>query len=121
MAAEQLGVTSAEEDVAIAKNLLAMAERDKLSIRELYKRMAAGNSGYLLVGTAEDIVDSMQSWFEAGAADGFNICPATLPQGMDDLSEFILPELRKRGLFRTDYESGTLRGNLGLQPLRYGD
>ena len=106
---------------SIAKNLLAMAERDKLSIRELYKRMAAGNSGYLLVGTAEDIVDSMQTWFEAGAADGFNICPATLPQGMDDLSEFILPELRKRGLFRTDYESGTLRGNLGLQPLRYGD
>jgi FMN-dependent oxidoreductase (nitrilotriacetate monooxygenase family) len=106
---------------SIARNLLEMAERDKLSIRDLYKRMAAGNSGYLLVGTAEDIVDNMQSWFEAGAADGFNICPATLPQGMDDLSEFILPELRKRGLFRTDYESGTLRGNLGLRPLRYGD
>ena len=106
---------------SIAKNLLDMAEREKLSIRALYKRMAAGNSGYLLVGTAEDIVDSMQSWFEAGAADGFNICPAILPQGMDDLSEFILPELRRRGLFRIEYEASTLRGNLGLKTLRYGD
>jgi len=38
---------------------------------------------------------------------------------MNDLSEFILPELRKRGLFRTEYEAETLRGNLGLKPLVY--
>jgi alkanesulfonate monooxygenase SsuD/methylene tetrahydromethanopterin reductase-like flavin-dependent oxidoreductase (luciferase family) len=94
-----------------------MAKRDNLSIRQLYKRMAAGNSGRLLIGTAEEIVDDMEAWFREGAADGFNICPATLPQGMDDLSEFILPELRRRGLFRTEYESTTLRGNLGLAPL----
>lgn len=105
---------------SIAQNLLAMADRDKLSIRALYKRMAAGNSGWLLIGTAEEIVDEMQAWFEGGAADGFNICPATLPQGIDDLTELILPELRRRGLFRTEYEAATLRGNLGLSPLKHG-
>ena len=59
-------------------------------------------------------MDDLQHWFETGAADGFNICPPILPQGMADMSRFILPELRRRGLFRTDYEGATLRQNLGL-------
>jgi hypothetical protein len=63
----------------------------------------------------------METWFKEGAADGFNLCPAILPGGLDDFVALILPELRKRGLFRTEYASSTLRGNLGLQPLRFGD
>ncbi|MFM0369160.1 LLM class flavin-dependent oxidoreductase [Paraburkholderia aspalathi] len=105
---------------SIAENLLALAHRENLTIRQMYKRVASGNN-WQIVGTAEDIVDEMEKWFRAGAADGFNICPATLPQGVDDLTQYILPELRKRGLFRTEYEANTLRGNLGLQPLHFGD
>jgi hypothetical protein len=68
-----------------------------------------------LVGTPQDIADDMQLWFESGAADGFNICPATLPGGLDDFAELVLPELRRRGLFRQDYEGTTLRSHLGLK------
>ena len=106
---------------SIADNAIKVARAENLSIRQLYQRLGAGNMGRMLIGTAEDIVDDMESWFKAGAADGFNICPATLPQGIDDLSTFILPELRRRGLFREEYEGSTLRANLGLAPLSFGE
>jgi alkanesulfonate monooxygenase len=57
----------------------------------------------------------MQEWFEAGAADGFNITPTVLPEGIDDFVELVVPELQRRGLFRTEYEGRTLRENLGLR------
>jgi FMN-dependent oxidoreductase (nitrilotriacetate monooxygenase family) len=101
--------------LSIARNLAAAARKDKLSIRELYRMMAAGNTLRYVVGTPQDIADDMQQWFEAGAADGFNICPAILPGGLDDFAELVLPELRQRGLFRHDYAGTTLRGHLGLK------
>jgi hypothetical protein len=60
--------------------------------------------------------DEMEARFRAGGADGFNIMPATLPGGLDDFIELVLPELRRRGLFRQDYEGRTLRGHLGSRP-----
>ena len=101
--------------LSISRNLLAVARRDNLSIRQLYRSMAAGTTGRYIVGTPKDIADDLQQWFEAGAADGFNICPALLPAGLDDFAELVLPELRRRGLFRTDYAGTTLRDNLGLR------
>jgi hypothetical protein len=59
----------------------------------------------------------MQEWFEAAACDGFNITPATLPGGGEDFVEMVVPELQRRGLFRTEYEGRTLRENLGLRPV----
>jgi len=57
----------------------------------------------------------MQEWFEAGAADGFNITPTVLPEGIDDFVALVVPELQRRGLFRSEYEGRTLRENLGLR------
>jgi FMN-dependent oxidoreductase (nitrilotriacetate monooxygenase family) len=90
------------------------AEREKPTIREMYLR--AGITGNARVGTAEDIADTMQEWFESNACDGFNITPATLPGGGEEFVEMVLPELRRRGLFRNEYEGKTLRENLGLRP-----
>ncbi|WP_320534031.1 LLM class flavin-dependent oxidoreductase [Robbsia andropogonis] len=104
---------------SIAENLLALARRDGLTIRQIFKRVASGNN-FHLIGTASDIVDVMEDWFRRGAADGFNIRPPTLPHGIDDLVRFVLPELRRRDLFRTEYEARTLRENLGLGRLEYG-
>jgi FMN-dependent oxidoreductase (nitrilotriacetate monooxygenase family) len=101
---------------SMAKNLLALARRDNLTIRQLYTTIAAGFGGRVLVGTAEQIVDSMEEWVANDAADGFNLCPPVLPLGLDETVEFLLPELRRRGMFRTEYEGPTLRENLGLQP-----
>jgi hypothetical protein len=56
----------------------------------------------------------MQEWFEAGAADGFMLSGAVLPDGLTDFLDYVLPILKERGLFRTEYEADTLHGNLGL-------
>ncbi|MFC7690458.1 hypothetical protein ACFQY5_13530 [Paeniroseomonas aquatica] len=98
----------------MAANNLALARRENLTIRQLYSRIAAGFGGRVLVGTPEMIVDNMVEWMEAGAADGFNLCPPVLPLGLDDFVEMVLPELHRRGLFRTEYEGTTLRENLGV-------
>ena len=67
-----------------------------------------------MVGTASDIADELQSWFEGGAADGFNVMPPTLPEGLDDFCRLVVPELQRRGLFRQRYEGQTFREHLGL-------
>jgi hypothetical protein len=63
----------------------------------------------------------MEQWFKEGACDGFNLMPPFLPGGLDDFVALVLPELRRRGLFRTEYEGRTLREHLGLErpPSRY--
>ncbi|MEK8127080.1 LLM class flavin-dependent oxidoreductase [Paenibacillus filicis] len=91
-----------------------IADREQLTIRQLYERYA-GNRGHLQVrGTPEQIADVMEEWFVAGAADGFNILPPYLPGGLDDFVDLVVPELQKRGLFRTEYEGTTLREHFGL-------
>jgi alkanesulfonate monooxygenase len=56
----------------------------------------------------------MEEWFRRDGCDGFNLMPPFLPGGLDDFVELVLPELRRRGLFRTEYEGRTLREHLGL-------
>jgi N-acetyl-S-(2-succino)cysteine monooxygenase len=97
-----------------AKVLLDLARRDDLTIRQLYLRVSAGRGHHTVIGTPAQIVDTMQSWVAAGAADGFNIIPTHLPAGIEDFVELVVPELQSRGLFRHEYESATLRGNLGV-------
>ncbi|WP_246503896.1 LLM class oxidoreductase [Plastoroseomonas arctica] len=103
---------------SISKNLLALARREDLTIRQLYTRIAAGFGGRVLIGTPKDIVDDMHEWVAGEAADGFNLCPPVLPLGLDDFVALVLPELRARGMFRHDYTGLTLRENLGLTPPR---
>lgn len=97
------------------------ARREKLTIRQLYKRFAASRGHLSVVGTPGDIADVMQQWLEGGAADGFNIMPTIFPSGLDDFIDLVVPELQRRGIFRNQYEGSTLRQNLGLNkpPSRY--
>ena len=68
-----------------------------------------------MVGTPEQIADRMEQWFRNEGADGFNLMPPSLPGGIDDFVEQVVPVLQRRGLFRTEYEHRTLRGHLGLE------
>ena len=61
-----------------------------------------------------EVADGLEEWFVAGAADGFNLLPATFPEGLNLFVDLVIPELQRRGLFRTEYEGRTLRDNLGL-------
>jgi alkanesulfonate monooxygenase len=96
------------------KVIVDLARRENLTIRQLYKRVIGQRAHRTVCGTASEIADTLQHWFEAGAADGFNLLPLTFPQGLDDIVDRLIPELQRRGLFRTEYEGTTLRDNLGL-------
>ena len=95
--------------------LVDLARRENLTIRELYLRIAGARGHWQLVGTAEQIVDQLEDRFVNYGADGFNIMPPIVPGGLTDFIELVIPELRRRGLFRTEYEGATLRENLGLK------
>jgi len=94
--------------------LTQLAQGENLTIRQLYERIAGGRGHLTVVGTAAQVADQMQLWFENEAADGFNLMPPTLPGGLDDLLDLVVPELQRRGLFRKAYDSTTLRGHLKL-------
>jgi N-acetyl-S-(2-succino)cysteine monooxygenase len=91
-----------------------LAGREKLTIRQLYLAVAGARGHRTIWGTPVQIADQLEEWFINDAADGFNIMPPYLPGGLDDFVELVVPELRRRGLFRTEYEGRTLRENLGL-------
>jgi hypothetical protein len=67
-----------------------------------------------MIGTPQDVADQMQEWLLKEACDGFIVVFYTVPDGYDDFVTLVVPELQKRGLFRTRYEGATLRENIGL-------
>ncbi|MCI0868066.1 MAG: LLM class flavin-dependent oxidoreductase, partial [Chloroflexi bacterium] len=85
---------------------------ENLTLRQMALRSTTPKSAF--IGTPDQVADTMQAWFEAGAADGFMLNSSVLPDGFNDFIDHVLPILKQRGLFRTEYESDTLRGNLGL-------
>jgi FMN-dependent oxidoreductase (nitrilotriacetate monooxygenase family) len=91
-----------------------IADENDFSIRQLYQWIATARGHFTVVGSATQIADTLQEWFETGAADGFNILPPWLPTALDDFVDLVIPELQRRGLFREAYEGRTLRENLGL-------
>jgi alkanesulfonate monooxygenase len=91
-----------------------MAKRENLTIRQLYLR-AVLRGHNVVCGTPQRIADHIEEWFTAGAADGFNVMPPYLPGALDEFVDAVVPELQRRGLFRTAYQGRTLRDNLGLK------
>ena len=94
--------------------LVDWAKRDNLTIRQLYEAIAGGRGHFTLQGSPTTIADTLEEWFTTGAADGFNFLSPTIPGGVEDFIDLVIPELQRRGLFRTEYEGTTLRENLGL-------
>jgi alkanesulfonate monooxygenase SsuD/methylene tetrahydromethanopterin reductase-like flavin-dependent oxidoreductase (luciferase family) len=94
--------------------LLEMARREKLSLRELFYRVAAARGHLLLIGSPLQIANTLEIWFQSGAADGFNVMPPFFPRQFDDFVDLVVPILQERGLFRADYTGVTLRDHLGL-------
>lgn len=91
-----------------------IADDNNFTIRQLYQWVASARGHYTVIGSATQIADILQDWFENEGADGFNILPPWLPTGLTDFVDLVIPELQRRGLFRTAYEGRTLRANLGL-------
>ncbi|SCB55707.1 FMN-dependent oxidoreductase, nitrilotriacetate monooxygenase family [Bradyrhizobium shewense] len=87
--------------------------RERLTLRETARRYNRSKAAFC--GTAAQVADHMESWIEAGACDGFMISFPALPSTLRDYVEKVVPELQRRGIFRTDYTGHTLRDHLGLR------
>jgi len=94
--------------------VVGLARREDLTIRRLIERLAGGRGHRVFAGTPVQVADELEQWFLGGAADGFNVMPATLPGGLEEFVDLVVPELRRRGLFRTEYTGPTLREHYGL-------
>ncbi|TBV16929.1 LLM class flavin-dependent oxidoreductase [Stutzerimonas kirkiae] len=94
-----------------------LIRRERPTVRQLFDKLTAGGHR-VLIGTPESIADDLQHWFEAGAADGFNVMFSGLHAGIDDFVDGVVPELQRRGLLQREYVGATLRENLGL-PYRH--
>lgn len=94
---------------------VSLARRDDLTVRQLIQRLGGGTGHRIVAGTPEQIANTIEEWFRAGAADGFNLMPDVLPHGAEAFVEHVVPVLQKRGLFRTQYEGDTLRSRFGLK------
>jgi len=94
--------------------LSELAKKEKLTIRQLYQRISGGRGHFQTYGTPTQIADIFEEWTTTGAADGFNYMAPVLPAGLSDFISLVIPELQRRGLYRTAYTGTTLRDNLGL-------
>ncbi|MCV7432500.1 LLM class flavin-dependent oxidoreductase [Mycolicibacterium bacteremicum] len=91
-----------------------LVETENLTVRELLLRLSSGRGHRLIAGTPEQVADDIELWFTTGAADGFNLIPPALPSSLAAFVDHVVPELRRRNLFRTEYTGDTLREHLGL-------
>lgn len=101
--------------VSAVESYIAIAQREGLTLRQMAMRSAAAKHHWTLVGSVKQIADELEAWFLEGAADGFNVLPSDVPGAINILVDKLVPELQRRGLFRTEYEGRTLRENLGLR------
>ena len=94
--------------------MVEAAQERNLTIRQLAAK-AGAYSGLSFVGSPKTIADSMQQWLEERGSDGFNLMFPWAPGGVEDFTDLVVPELQRRGIFRTEYEGTTLRDHLGLK------
>ncbi|MFZ2242496.1 MAG: LLM class flavin-dependent oxidoreductase [Gordonia amarae] len=107
-----------EDEIQGAKSrftlIVNLARREQLTVRQLIARLGGGRGHRTFAGTAEQVADTIEEWFTSGAADGFNVMPAVLPSGLERFVDEVVPILVERDLFRSDYETSTLREHYGL-------
>ncbi|CCH76942.1 putative monooxygenase moxC [Nostocoides japonicum T1-X7] len=95
-----------------ATAIIERARRDNLTLRQVAESLG-GFRRTPFVGAPDTVADAIETWFEAGTFDGINLAFRTREE-LDRFVDGVVPILRRRGLFRTEYTSDTLRGNLGL-------
>jgi alkanesulfonate monooxygenase len=103
-----LGINSIRQAVA------DMIKAENLTIRQAYQRIVLSVNHPIFKGNAKQVADQMEDWYTSGACDGFMVTPAIAPSGLEAFVDLVVPELQRRGLFRTEYRGSTLRENMGL-------
>ena len=97
------------------KSIVGAARKDKLTVRQVWERLAGSRGKATMIGSTTEVADEMARWFAMGACDGFILQPSYLPGELDDICQYLVPELQDRGLIRVGYEGSTLREHMGLK------
>jgi FMN-dependent oxidoreductase (nitrilotriacetate monooxygenase family) len=97
-----------------AVNLARISRKYRMTLRELRDYTAAASGHRVVMGTPAAIADDFETWFRAGAADGFMVKTTHYPAPFDQFIDQVVPILVQRGLFRAEYKGRTLRDHLGL-------
>jgi len=112
--ASELGLGRLDEKKSDYRKHRLVIEREDPTLRQVYSLLTGSFSGEGFVGTPEKIADTLERWFVEGGADGFMLMAPSLPDGLEDFVDLVVPILQRRGLFRFDYEGDTLREHIGL-------
>jgi len=83
-----------------------------LTLGEAARRFATSELCPQIVGSPANVADQLQELFEAEACDGFILTPTLMPGMYEQFCRAVVPELQRRGLFRSEYSATTLRGHL---------
>lgn len=96
-----------------AMDNVSRADPDRIwTVREVAEHVGIGGIGPLLVGGPERVADGIEAWVEETGVDGLNLCYAVLPESFEDVADLLVPELTRRGRYKSDYQPGTLREKL---------
>jgi len=82
------------------------------TVGEVAAHVAIGGMGPVFVGGPADVADAMEEFIEKTGIDGFNLAYAVLPETFTDIVALLIPELQRRGIYKTAYAEGSLREKL---------
>jgi alkanesulfonate monooxygenase len=96
-----------------AMDNVTRADPDRVwTVRDVIEHVGIGGAGPVVVGTPEMVADKIEAWFEATDVDGLNVAFAISPGDFEDISDLLVPELTRRGRYKSEYARGTLREKL---------
>lgn len=84
----------------------------KLTVREVLDRFATLDRKHILIGNPCEVADAIQHYYEETGVDGFNLAHFISPGSLEDFIDLVVPELQKRGIYKTEYAPGTFREKL---------
>lgn len=98
--------------IGFRQSIVKQIRRTDPTVREYLRQTRYTGSGHGgFAGTPEQLVDRIEDWYRSGAVDGLVLQPDVLVDGLEVIADEVVPLLRKRGLFRHEYSTGTLRGH----------
>lgn len=88
-----------------------------LTVLQLGRLLLQSSDSWLVIGTAQEVADTLSEAFHAGAVDGYNLMFPFLPVDFDNFVDQVAPILKQSGVMQQGYRPGTLREKLGLPPV----
>ncbi|HET9902367.1 MAG TPA: LLM class flavin-dependent oxidoreductase [Xanthobacteraceae bacterium] len=82
------------------------------TVREIAQHVGIGGRGPVMIGSPAQVADALEHWVDTTGIDGFNLAYAVMPETFEDFVNFVVPELQRRGRFKREYRTGTLRQKL---------